>query len=977
MKTMHPFGIPTLTLLVFTFCSFNFSFGQPFQEDTFRDYVQLKGYSFYYHYQFDKKEGDVAPILEDYVAGMDRLLQIPAGHKWNRVQASNTVNDLQLWRYEQSYHGIPVYSAGMVVTGKEGRAVKSIGKYFPVMNAPTLPVLEMDDVLRIVQNKYGPDCHFPEMLRLVILPGEVISTDMKDRLCYRVPMVSQNTLQQEIFFIDAVTGEICYALPGTCQSSDPGLASTLYSGTQTIETDFVGGQYRLFDNNQSIHTRTMNHTTNLNYATELTDNNNIWNEQVKTLRYLQLSQVNPGWQDPGQTKPNLYLRIRDKEGDDIARTVTVKDSFPAFQIPCQILLTNPPYTVALFDDDGGPGDDFLGQFTLNVNPGLQTFSSFGNTGNYLIVQENNPALDAHWGIEETHDFFLNKLARNSYDNTGGQVRAYTQTGQGWPNAAWGNLDARMFLGDGDGINTTFRTYINVVAHEFTHGVIYHNGGGGLDYKREAGALNESIADIFGAALEFAVKPASANWLHGEEGSLIPGDYVRSMSDPHSKMHPDTYGANDPYWVDPLSPVDSGGIHTNSGVHNYWFYLLVEGGSGINANGENYNVTGIGMDAALPIVYHSLTTYLTATTVPDFVDAMQSSLMATEDLYGIGSEAYQAVMESWWAVGVGPKPEPQPWCSGNTLMTASMGSFGDGSGGNAYANQSDCIWTIQPEKANSIFLAFEAFDLHAGNDTLFIYDGQDIHSPLLASLTGDAMPDDIQSQDGVMTIHFRTGDTDTANGWQCNYTSDATPTCEGMVLLTASEGIIQDGSGVNDYANHGDCSWHIAPEGALSVTLLFDQFDTEEGKDVVSVYDGADEQSPLIGTWSGNTIPGNLTANSGEMFVTFKTDALGRRSGWSAVYSSIINSTNDPVGESYGIQIFPNPTSGKLYIQCTKEIPQAVTILNTTGVVMYADPGNDVHGSSVVDLDHFEDGMYILQVQFDSGLYMTRVCIAGK
>ena len=37
------------------------------------------------------------------------------------------------------------------------------------------------------------------------------------------------------------------------------------------------------------------------------------------------------------------------------------------------------------------------------------------------------------------------------------------------------------------------------------------------------------------------------------------------------------------------------MHTNSGVQNHWFYLLSEGGNGVNDDGFYYSVNGIGIE----------------------------------------------------------------------------------------------------------------------------------------------------------------------------------------------------------------------------------------------------------------------------------------------------------------------------------------------------------------------------------------------
>ena len=62
-----------------------------------------------------------------------------------------------------------------------------------------------------------------------------------------------------------------------------------------------------------------------------------------------------------------------------------------------------------------------------------------------------------------------------------------------------------------------------------------------------------------------------------------------MSNPNAFSDPDTYlGGN--WWTD---EADNGGVHSNSGVQNFWFYLLVEGGTGTHDHGESYSVNGMG------------------------------------------------------------------------------------------------------------------------------------------------------------------------------------------------------------------------------------------------------------------------------------------------------------------------------------------------------------------------------------------------
>ncbi len=111
-----------------------------------------------------------------------------------------------------------------------------------------------------------------------------------------------------------------------------------------------------------------------------------------------------------------------------------------------------------------------------------------------------------------------------------------------------------------------------------------------------------------------------------------------------------------------------------------------------------------------------------------------------------------------------------------------------------------------------------------------------------------------------------------------------PSCFGTTTFTTCTGTIEDGSGSDNYANNLDCRWIIAPPGAGALKLTFTGFHTEEGHDFVEVYDGESANDPLLGMFSGTTIPPVLTANSGKAYIHFYTDDSDVQAGWSLNYS---------------------------------------------------------------------------------------------
>jgi len=252
---------------------------------------------------------------------------------------------------------------------------------------------------------------------------------------------------------------------------------------------------------------------------------------------------------------------------------------------------------------------------------------------------DDAATDAHWATEQYFDYLRDFHGFNSYDNEGSKLICYVHYDKNWHNASWAGFWTRYGDASGDPW-----TYVDVVGHEFTHGLTWATSA--LLYQDEPGALNESFSDIFGEALQNYAHDGVVDW----HATPAPVDTIRSYSDPKSFGDPDTYlGEN---WA--TGPGDNGGVHTNSGVQNYWFYLLVEGGGGTNDNGDDYLVEGIGFDDAMQIVMRNASVYLFPTA--GYYDARQGSLIAAEDLFGTCSFQYQQVANAWFAVGVGDRFE---------------------------------------------------------------------------------------------------------------------------------------------------------------------------------------------------------------------------------------------------------------------------------------------------------------------------------
>ena len=191
------------------------------------------------------------------------------------------------------------------------------------------------------------------------------------------------------------------------------------------------------------------------------------------------------------------------------------------------------------------------------------------------AQKDNGALDAHWGAMMTYDYFKEVHGRNSYDDNNAELINYVHYSSNYENAFWRSYDKAMFYGDGR-VNYDILTSLDVISHEIGHGICEYSAD--LIYQGESGAINESLSDIWAACVEEWATSDKDTWLIGED----IGNPLRNMSNPNSFNYPDTYKGN--YWHS--SSNDNGGVHTNSSVMNYWFYLLTAGGNGTNDFLEN-------------------------------------------------------------------------------------------------------------------------------------------------------------------------------------------------------------------------------------------------------------------------------------------------------------------------------------------------------------------------------------------------------
>jgi bacillolysin len=269
-----------------------------------------------------------------------------------------------------------------------------------------------------------------------------------------------------------------------------------------------------------------------------------------------------------------------------------------------------------------------------------------------------PALtDAQYYADVTDDYLLGTHSFN-WTSCYSQQRSVAHYGKNYNNAFWNGT--YTVYGDGDG--SVFREFsgaLEVVSHEHTHGVTDCTSN--LVYQDESGALNESFSDILGNSAEFFAaangrdSAVTADWLIGED-IYVRADAeagFRNMRDPREDDDPDHYSERQ------VGGDDNGGVHSNSGIPNHAYYLLVNGGqnAGCDAVGSNGHVhtadcdvvvAGVGLADAEAIFFDGFTSLPENATMCQARKATEATAAAR---YGAGSQQHASTIAAWSAVGV--------------------------------------------------------------------------------------------------------------------------------------------------------------------------------------------------------------------------------------------------------------------------------------------------------------------------------------
>ncbi len=483
-------------------------------------------------------------------------------------------------RFQQQYLGVPVFGAELIAHTQKGVFTSANGRYAPtpaigsVVPQISAAVAIQNVIEAIGEAKVKRDWR-PEELEMI--GGQQFVTNL---VIYRV--ASENNaphlayqveahpsmISRQLYFVDAKTGAVLHHFEASCNFSN-------------------------HDHNNGSHAENQ---VNLPLAETLTF---APPPPPITGMGVDLAGVNRSFGAWQHTDGNRYL---------------VDASKPMFNAGASTVPNGTMLGVIVTRDQKNVYNGPLSHIISTSN----TFS-------------NPNAVSAHANASLCYDYYKATFNRNSIDGEGGSINVavnVTDENGAMDNAYWNGTG--IFWGNGNTYFTPLAKSLDVAGHEMTHGVVEKTAG--LIYENESGAMNESMADIFGVMID------RDDW-GISEGIIKPGQSPtgldRDLSNPHNGSTPDqgTWQPNN-YAERVVTTEDNGGVHANSGITNYAFYLFATNAA-------------VGKDTAEQVYYYTLRDRLTASS--KFVDLRLAAIAEATQYHS--AAVVNALKAAFDAVGI--------------------------------------------------------------------------------------------------------------------------------------------------------------------------------------------------------------------------------------------------------------------------------------------------------------------------------------
>ena len=241
--------------------------------------------------------------VQNGVTFLKAVLHAKSTDEFRLIEETKDELGISHLRFQQYYKGIKVEDSEYLIHGKDG-VIENINGDFKRVNIPSItPTINEKQALSkaldyvdaqkykwederfekfIKERKNNPDATYYPSGELVVAQS-YFEGDNDLRLSWKFSISSLIPNNEQLLYIDAMTGEVVRDTPMIFETNIPGSAETIFSGTLTITCDSYGGGYRLNEirnttSGHSVNIHTWNCLSGANYtnAVEFSNNNTNW-----------------------------------------------------------------------------------------------------------------------------------------------------------------------------------------------------------------------------------------------------------------------------------------------------------------------------------------------------------------------------------------------------------------------------------------------------------------------------------------------------------------------------------------------------------------------------------------------------------------------------------------------------------------------------------------------------------------------------
>ncbi|KAK2582771.1 hypothetical protein KPH14_005036 [Odynerus spinipes] len=249
----------------------------------------------------------------------------------------------------------------------------------------------------------------------------------------------------------------------------------------------------------------------------------------------------------------------------------------------------------------------------------------------------------------------------------------------------------------------------------------------------------------------------------------------------------------------------------------------------------------------------------------------------------------------------------PGCGG--ILTATSGTISSPGHASTYQPNMNCDWKIQLPVGERIQITWLKFSLEESTscqfDSVEIYDGDSINSPLIGRYCGDNMPPTVISNSNNVLVVFISDWTYESEGFSFTYET----ICGGE--FNEETGVITSPMYPNPYHSSKTCVYEIVLPPSKAVVLNIVDLDIEGVTsdcyfDYLEIFDGYNENSTSLATLCGYHTPSDpFLSTHNVMFLKFTSDSSIQGRGFKANYTSIERRCGGLYRTSTGVIQTPN------------------------------------------------------------------------